>query len=318
MTTTLRTVDLAADLDALYAVAHACEAAVVDDPDTSRSDISGMFTSPEADLVDGSRVALDESGRPVGFVAVFSDTAGREVTADAYVDPSVGDDVWDLLLDHASTYASARMSALDPDEAALWTFCAGSYVQDARYASALRRQGLAVVRRFHSMGITFDPSDPPRPPAPLPGVTVTVVGEDEELLRAAHEVSNTSFTEHWNHVPRPYDDFMTHVRSQESFDPTQWWLACVDGKPAGVSLGNEHLAENGWGYVGTLGVVKEFRGRGIARLLLETAFAEAHARGRVGVKLGVDSENSTGAPALYGAVGMVPLQEIDFWARPIV
>ena len=99
---------------------------------------------------------------------------------------------------------------------------------------------------------------------------------------------------------------MAHVRSQDSFDPTQWWLASVDGKPAGVSLGNEHLAENGWGYVGTLGVVKEFRGRGIARLLLETAFAEAHARGRVGVKLGVDSENSTGAPALYGAVGMVP------------
>ncbi len=318
MTVPLRRVDLAADLEALYAVAHACEAAVVDDPDTSRSDISGMFTAPEADLVDGSRVALDESGRPIGFVAVFADTAGREVTADAYVDPSAGDDVWDRLLGHASEYAAARMAPLAPDEAGRWTLAAGSYAQDTRYASALRRQGLVVVRRFHSMGITFDPSDPPRPPAPLPGVTVTVVGEDEQLLRGAHEVANTAFTEHWNHVPRPYDAFMTHFRSQDSFDPTQWWLASVDGQPAGVSLGNEHLAENGWGYVGILGVLKEFRGRGIARLLLETAFAEAYARGRVGVKLGVDSENSTGAPALYGAVGMRPLEQIDAWSRPIV
>ena len=315
---TLRPVDLTADLEALYQVALASETAVVDDPDTSRSDISGMFTSPEADLVGGSRVAVDDTGAPLGFVAVFYDTAGREVTADAYVHPTAGDDVWDRLLEHASAYAAARMAALDPDDAAQWTFCAGSYAQDTRYASALRRQDLSVVRRFHSMGVTFDPADPPRPPAPLPGVTVTVVGEDEALLRAAHEVANTSFTEHWNHVPRPYDLFMEYVRSQDAFDPTQWWLASVDGTPAGVSLGNEHLAENGWGYVGTLGVVKEFRHRGIARLLLETAFAEAYARGRVGVKLGVDSENSTGAPALYTAVGMRPLQEIDFWARPIV
>ena len=85
-----------------------------------------------------------------------------------------------------------------------------------------------------------------------------------------------------------------------------------------MSLGNEHLAELNWGYIDTLGVLEEFRRSGIARLLLETAFAEAYARGRVGVKLGVDTENATGAPALYAAVGMSPLQTIDAWERPVV
>jgi ribosomal protein S18 acetylase RimI-like enzyme len=316
--TALRPVDVTADVDALYVIARDCEAAVVAEPDSTRADVEGMFTSPEADLVDGSRVAVGDDGAALGFVAVFYDPVGREVTADAYVAPTVDDSVWDVLLDHASAYATSRVSDLPADEAAPWSLCAGSYVQDVRYASALQRQGLAPVRRFHSMGITFDPADPPDPPrTPPPGVTLEVAGDDEALLRVAHGIANTSFKDHWNHVERDYDHDLAWFRSH-SFDPTQWLIASADGVPAGVSLGNEHLAELNWGYISTLGVLEEYRGRGIARFLLQTAFAEAYARGRVGVKLGVDSENSTGAPALYNAVGMSPLHEIDFWKRPVL
>ena len=34
-----------------------------------------------------------------------------------------------------------------------------------------------------------------------------------------------------------------------SFDPSQWLIASVDGEPAGVCLGDDHLAELNWGYV---------------------------------------------------------------------
>ena len=149
--------------------------------------------------------------------------------------------------------------------------------------------------------------------APPPASPSTVAGDDEALWRLAHGIANAAFKDHWDHVDHSYEHDMAWFRSN-SFDPTQWLIASVDGDPAGVCLGNDHLAELNWGYISTLGVLEEYRGRGIARFLLQTAFAEAYARGRVGVKLGVDSENATGAPALYTAVGMRAVQEIDAWA----
>jgi mycothiol synthase len=315
--TALRPVNVTADVDALYRIARDCEGAVVAEPDTTRADVEGLFTSPESDLVDGSRVAVDDDGSALGFVAVFHDPIGREVTADAYVAPTVDDSVWDLLLDHARAYATDKVATVDPDEAAKWTLNAGSYMQDERYGSALRRQDFEVVRRFHTMGITFDPTDPPQTPEPPAGVTLTIAGDDEAQWRVAHHIANTAFKDHWSHVEHSYDHDMAWFRSN-SFDPTQWLIAVVDGEPAGVSLGNDHLDELNWGYISTLGVLREYRGRGVARFLLQTAFADAYARGRFGMKLGVDSENATGAPALYAAVGMNPVQEIDAWRRPVL
>jgi ribosomal protein S18 acetylase RimI-like enzyme len=50
--------------------------------------------------------------------------------------------------------------------------------------------------------------------------------------------------------------------------------------------------------------LREFRGRGLGRALLLTAFAEFHRRGERKVSLGVDASNPSGAVALYESVGM--------------
>ncbi|HYN75220.1 MAG TPA: GNAT family N-acetyltransferase [Candidatus Limnocylindria bacterium] len=308
--------DPSADLDALFAVARDCEAVAVDAPTTSRSDIASLFASTEADLVHGTRAAVDEAGAPVGFVSVEADDAGRQVDADAYVSPRAGDDVWDLLLGHARTYAEQRVSELDVGGRPGWTLSAGCYAADDRYSSALARAGLAPVRRFHTMGIVFDPSRPPAPPAVPAGVSLELIGTTEAGLRTAHAVADESFVGHWRHVHRRYEEWIAYVRTR-SFAPDQWWLASVDGVSAAVCLANDHLAEHGWGYVGTLGVLEEYRGRGLGRLLLEQFFAQSSERGRLGVRLGVDTENGTGAPALYAAVGMTPVEVIDAWELPL-
>jgi ribosomal protein S18 acetylase RimI-like enzyme len=309
-------VNLDVDLDAVFKVAYACELDVVDDPDTTREDIHNLIKSPDADLINGTRVATDEAGSIVGFISLEVDRAGHEIFADAYVVPGQPDSTWDQLLQHAGQYAEAVVAALPADERPGWVLGGGSYSSDQRYSAVLRRAGMTTVRRFHTMAIGFDPTKPPEPPQPLPGVELSIVGEDEQLSRTAHALWSASFSEHWRFVTRPYDEFMTHSRSR-SFDPTQWWIASVDGVPAGVCLGNDHLAELGWGYVSTLGVLAEFRGRGMARLLLEAFFVQAYERGRVGVKLGVDTENHTGAPALYASVGMTPSRVIDAWERAL-
>ena len=71
---------------------------------------------------------------------------------------------------------------------------------------------------------------------------------------------------------------------------------------------NESRLELGYAYVSILGVLREFRGRGLARLLLRTAFVQARDMGLAGTALHVDSQNPTGATALYRSVGMTPAQ----------
>ena len=59
--------------------------------------------------------------------------------------------------------------------------------------------------------------------------------------------------------------------------------------PAAVCLLDECRADLGDGYVRALGVRREFRGRGLAQLLLTRAFVYYRDRGRAGLQLGVDS-----------------------------
>lgn len=312
--TTLRPVDLDADLDALFALAVACEAAAVGEAETTREDIHGLLTSPDADLVDGTRVAVDGAGQAVGFTAVEHDPTGRRVFTDTYVSPSAPDLVWDLLLTHDTAFAQRQVSHRPEDERAEWVLSAGCLAGDERYAAALTRAGLAPVRRFHIMGLAIAAADPPRPPELPDDVTLTVVGDDPVRQRIAHALSDESFSEHWHHVPRTFEDFLERMQGP-TFDPSQWWYVSVDGEPAGVCLGDDGAAETNWAHVSTLGVLKAHRGRGLGTLLLRVAFADAASRGRAGVKLGVDTENVTGAPAVYAAAGMTQLAAVDTWHR---
>jgi mycothiol synthase len=58
------------------------------------------------------------------------------------------------------------------------------------------------------------------------------------------------------------------------------------------------------GWISSLGVVREWRRRGLGRALLQHAFAEFFRRGKWQVGLGVDSDNLTGATHLYRKAGM--------------
>ena len=91
----------------------------------------------------------------------------------------------------------------------------------------------------------------------------------------------------------------------------------MDGVPAAVCILDDSRRDIGEGYVRSLGVLREYRGRGLARLLLERAFDYYRGRGMVGVQLGVDSASPTGANHLYEKVGMTPHRVIDAWSRPI-
>lgn len=93
-------------------------------------------------------------------------------------------------------------------------------------------------------------------------------------------------------VGRPAADILAGYRGGRA-DPPDWWLAEVDGRPAGVLL----LSAEGPGEteLAYLGVVPEARGRSVGRALLAHAVGRAAEAGHRAVALTCDERN---APAL--------------------
>ena len=90
----------------------------------------------------------------------------------------------------------------------------------------------------------------------------------------------------------------------------------MDGRPVAIRDCNDADVENeNCGHVGMLGVVEQYRGRGLARFLLRDAFALDAAAGRAGTILLVDTNNPTPALGLYLSVGMRPTLVVNGWRR---
>ena len=71
------------------------------------------------------------------------------------------------------------------------------------------------------------------------------------------------------------------------------------------------------GWVGTLGVRREWRKRGIGMSLLRHSFNEFYRRGKRKVGLGVDAQNLTGALRLYESAGMHVHQAFDQYEKEL-
>jgi ribosomal protein S18 acetylase RimI-like enzyme len=70
------------------------------------------------------------------------------------------------------------------------------------------------------------------------------------------------------------------------------------------------------GWVGSIGVLPQWRGRGIGEALLRTSFAEFWRRGERRVALGVDAHNAA-ATRLYERAGMHVLYRITLYEKEL-
>ena len=313
---TLDDVPAAGRMVAAYDLAHTGESA------GAQADVAADLASSEIDLTTGSWFVLDPAGAPCALGAAFVDPTAREVYVDAYVSPD-GEHAEALarwVVGRAVAQAAAEAAAAGGDG---WTAGAGCHQGDTVITGALRGAGLSRVRTFLRYRVDHDPSAPPVEVDPGPGVVVRRIRADGEPgrledLRALHHVLDTAFLDHYHPQARSYEEWLTYQREASGYAPGQWWLAEVDGAPAGGLIGSERLADDNRGYIRSLGVLREFRGRGLAKALLLAAFADDVARGRTATELGVDSESPTGATHLYASVGMRPAFPIDFYERGLV
>ena len=175
----------------------------------------------------------------------------------------------------------------------------GGAEPDAAARSLFEAHGYHETRRFYEMAIelTEEPSVSELPD----GLVVDKMRDDE--YRAFYDATNEAFAEHWEWHPQPFEEWLERRQGQHRDENGPIWFVVRDGDELAAVTRND-LSIAGGGYVGAIGVRPAWRGKGLAKALLQRTFAEFWRRGTTRVTLDVDSQNETGAVALYERVGM--------------
>jgi mycothiol synthase len=302
------------DLAEATRVILACEASVVDTPDTTADDVVHLLTVSSTDR-DRSVLLVDDAGDVTGLLRVEKDPFEQVTQLDVVTLP------WPQSRGlRAEALALGLQGAREHRDAAgspTWKARAGMYVQDTVFGEVLTEAGMVPVRRFYQMSIDASSPEIPAEAPPLPAGVEIVARDDDETRRAIYDLDRVAFSEHWGWADYPYDAWIEHMTASPSYDPSDWWLLTVGGAPAAICLLSNSRAELGEGYVGVLAVLKDFRGRGLAQLLLRCAFVHYRDLGRTAIALGVDATNTTGAVALYEKVGMRPALVFELYEHDL-
>ena len=296
----------AEDAAAIAELATLCEIAETGEPDPELVDWIQAGTKREGFPAFG----IDDEHGLAAFAYADCMQGAAAVEVEVRVRPGLDRDLALPLLHRAREAAAA----FDPDKP-VHLFATSQADGHRRWLEA---QGAVEIRHFWRMAIQLDDS-PPEVPQPSHGVTVRGARDDETELRRIFTIVDSAFADHFGHTDeRTYELWIEHWRARAGYDPTLWWVAELDGEPVAALLGMTFTGDDGTshGHVGTLGTLKEARGRGIGSLLLRTSFAEFHRRGHRRVTLGVDSENSTGAVRLYESVGMRATSDWPLYELP--
>jgi GNAT superfamily N-acetyltransferase len=273
-------------------------------PETDLHTVESDLGHPDIDLDRDSWLAFD-GPRLVAYALVWDDSKGERIDADHYVLPD-HQRAGELLLGALESRALERARANGASKAVLHLHLNSAPTTDL---ALIRARGWSVVRRYHVLERALRTGEdlPPEPPA---GVRVRACAEEADR-KQAHALYQTSFAEHFDFQPRPYDTWLHDIHADRLDWSLVWLVSVEDLGDVGFLIARDDREAMGW--IRSVGVVPEARGRGLGGLLLRQAFAAFAARGRDTVGLGVDTENATGAPELYARNGMSVHYAVDTW-----
>lgn len=292
----------------------AFEEAVLGQPDTSADDVAALLSVTSIDRA--RSCFLLDGDDAVGLLVIDKDPFAQATDIEVVTLPQTGSR--EVSTQALRTGLAVARAHREEAGSSAWKARAGTYLADASYAEVMTENGMRPARRFYRMRIESSSSLIPAMPLELPpGVEIVGGAVDEDTRRIVHAVDRDAFRGHWGWADYPYDEWWEHMTASPSFDPDDWWLLTVDGAPAAICLlGDGRKAQNE-GYVQVLGVLRDFRGRGLAQLLLRRAFVHYRALGRQATLLGVDATNPTGAVALYEKVGMSQVLVMEAYEHPL-
>jgi len=170
------------------------------------------------------------------------------------------------------------------------------------------RRSLSPVRRYWLMRRPGRTVDPPLWPE---GVSLRPFEPGERDIALFTDVFNRSWKEEDHGILLSIDDVRTHF-ANGTVDPRAMFFAEAAGSPIGFVRGALHATR---GEVAVLGVVPEWRGRGIGRALLRFGTRWLIEHDADPVTLFVDGKNER-ALTLYRQEGFEVMRTREIWSKP--
>lgn len=298
------------DVPALVDLVGRLTTVVLGEPDVSEAEIRDDLIGPHFDLSTDTFVAVAPDSRVIAYGQGYDERDGSG-WIDVCIDPVLDEARQVAVADAGVAACVARIiESAKARGAAEIHLTANLYESETLMRDAYKRAGFLVETIYWRMQREFSTNETLETPVVPEGYRIGKVDpRDDVVIEQAYHLFYDTFSEHhgFEGEMKPLPDYIEYVRTAEAFDPDAWWFAWQGETPVGLLIGDNRRAEQGVGFVPSVGVQKQLRGRGIARALLLTAFADFLQRGRTGVQLGVDTGNTTGATRLYESVGMTSL-----------
>ena len=302
------------DVPAILAMVHASDIAALGYADFSAEEVRESLTEPNTDMTRDCWVVLDDQGTLVGWNSAANTSGGNRDFIEVYVWPERGLPAMRPLLELILDRAAERAAEFGHDP---YEVRAGALPAEQTYIDLLVEHGFAFIKQHARMQISLADVSP-TPPEPPAGVVVRPIRADDEAeMRAFHGVIYDAFLDS-DHRNADYDDWRKQIADEPVNVFDEWFVAEVDGRIAGALESSYDSGEdNDEGWVKRLGVLSQYRKRGLGEALLRRAFATYAGKGRAKAGLGVDMANPTQAARLYLAVGMKPLYEANVYQKVI-
>ena len=308
-----------ADVEAVVELMNICAVKVTGQPDETVEQMRADWQRPNFDQAASQRVVVTPDDRIVGWAEVH-DAEVIVVYTDVYVHP---DCETEGIGEHLMAWVQARARQAIDHAAADARVVLRGYAfppdKDVWYSALLRGSGMHIIRHFWHMAINLDV--PPPAPQWARGITLKVYDGLADK-RPIFAVRRAAFQDQFGHVNRPFEEeyaaWLHRWEGEGNFVPELWFLAMEGERIAGVCLCMaSHNGEEDRGWVATLGVLREYRRRGIGEALLYTAFNTFYQMGKQRVGLGVDASSLTGAATLYKHVGMHVEKQFDLYEKEL-
>lgn len=294
------------DLEAVVALFNACSLHDLGIAPADAEDQRREWETPGFDLTTSTRVAVSPQGQLVAYYEVWDqNTPPVRIQVWGRIHPQhTGRGLGTSLLDWATERARQAIPRTPAGSRVSMGVSAFSAQMDAQ--RFFEERGLSLVR--HYLRMVIDLQDVPQAAEWPAGITMRGMRRGQDERRVVQAVRD-SFRDHWGYVETPFEEnyqrWMNFIDDNPDFDPDLWLMAEDNGQIAGISLCWKNLhGEPDLGWVGTLGVLRPWRRRGLGMALLRHSFVELYRRGQRKVGLGVDATSLTGATLLYEKAGM--------------
>ncbi|KZE89281.1 GNAT family N-acetyltransferase [Microbacterium sp. TNHR37B] len=301
------------DIDAIHGVQAAADA--VDHPTwiTPREDIADAFDLSYIDHGRDTVIAVTPEGEAVAFSCAMlhpSREGTLTVTISGAVHPAwrrrgIGTAALRWSYVRAREQLAEAIADAPPGE---WDLQIKVYAEESTpdVVTIAEPLGLRVERWFTTMVRDMSIA-PPHPTIP-DGVELIPYTADRALDVLA--ARNDAFRDHWGSLPTTEESWRKFVDG-EFLRPDLSRLALdADGRVVGLCLASVNRSD--WetlgashAYIDLIGVVRDHRRRGLAPAVIAASLAAIAEEGLSKVVLDVDTENPSGAHALYERLGFV-------------